>query len=197
VKKKDRKKEILEVSARLFAKQGFEKTTTRDICKATGLSHAMVYYYFDDKAAILNEILDQILREGLRRIKKIAASDKDLVEKLAEITDMYAEYHVAEVEKMRVFIHEQRSLKPHHKKRVDKHQREYLKIITSILVELKQQGKLANLDTTVTAFTFFGMVHWAYGWYNPQGRIKPKQLSEMISRIFIHGILSDEAICKT
>ena len=187
----EKRTRIIDTAAKLFAKKGFENTTTRDICKATGMSHAMIYYYFDDKESLLYEILDEILSEGLRAIKKIDRSSKSLKEKLAAITDVYARYHVLKIDKMKVFVHEQKSLKPEHKKKVVEYQREYLDILVNILKGLKQENQIVNLDTKAAAFTFFGMVHWAYRWYDPKGKIKPKQLSQIINRIFTEGIYSD------
>ncbi len=187
----EKRTRIIDTAAKLFAKKGFENTTTRDICKATGMSHAMIYYYFDDKESLLYEILDEILSEGLRAIKKIDRSSKSLKEKLAAITDVYARYHVVKIDKMKVFVHEQKSLKPEHKKKVVEYQREYLDILVNILKGLKQENQIVNLDTKAAAFTFFGMVHWAYRWYNPKGKMKPKQLSQIINRIFTKGIYSD------
>jgi AcrR family transcriptional regulator len=187
----EKRKKIIDTAAKLFAERGFENTTTRDICKATGMSHAMIYYYFEDKESLLNEILDEILSDGLSRVKKIAQSNKGLKEKLKAITEVYARYHVVKIDKMKVFVHEQKSLKPEHQKRVVEYQREYLKILVDILEGLKEQGEIVDLDTKVSAFTFFGMVHWAYRWYDPKGNIKPEQLSEIINRIFTRGIYSD------
>lgn len=187
----EKRTRIIDTAAKLFAKKGFENTTTRDICKATGMSHAMIYYYFDDKESLLYEILDEILSEGLRAIKKIDRSSKSLKEKLAAITDVYARYHVVKIDKMKVFVHEQKSLKPEHEKKVVEYQREYLDILVNILKGLKQENQIVNLDTKAAAFTFFGMVHWAYRWYDPKGKIKPKQLSQIINRIFTEGIYSD------
>lgn len=186
----EKRTRIIDTAAKLFAKKGFENTTTRDICKATGMSHAMIYYYFDDKESLLYEILDEILSEGLQAIKKIDRSSKSLKEKLAAITDVYARYHVVKIDKMKVFVHEQKSLKPEHKKKVVEYQREYLNILINILEGLKEKNEIVNLDTKAAAFTFFGMVHWAYRWYDPKGKIKPKQLSQIINRIFTEGIYS-------
>ncbi len=187
----EKRTKIIDTAAKLFAEKGFENTTTRDICKATGMSHAMIYYYFDDKESLLYEILDEILSEGLKAINKIAGSSKSLKEKLASITDVYARYHVVKIDKMKVFVHEQKSLKPEHRKKVVEYQREYLDILVNILEGLKEKNQIVNLDTKAAAFTFFGMVHWAYRWYNPKGKIKPKQLSQIINRIFTKGIYSD------
>ncbi|SKA97859.1 transcriptional regulator, TetR family [Agreia bicolorata] len=50
--------EILDVAARLFAKQGYEGTTTRQIAQVVGIKQASLYYHFADKSSIVVALLD-------------------------------------------------------------------------------------------------------------------------------------------
>jgi AcrR family transcriptional regulator len=186
---KDRSAEIIAAATRLFAAQGFDKTTTRDICKAIGMSHAMLYYYFKDKEAILNRILQDILSGGLKQFKAIAESKHGLHVKLVDVINMYARFHVVETDKVKIFIHERKSLSSSHKRLLDKKQKEYLNILREMLDDLKETGDMVPLDTTMSAFALFGMVHWTCGWYNPAGRVPPQELAETIAHIYTKGIL--------
>lgn len=47
-----KKAEIAEVAARLFASQGFENTSVAQIAREVGTSPASIFYYFPDKAAL-------------------------------------------------------------------------------------------------------------------------------------------------
>uniref|UniRef100_UPI0025D4F336 TetR/AcrR family transcriptional regulator n=1 Tax=uncultured Corynebacterium sp. TaxID=159447 RepID=UPI0025D4F336 len=47
-----KKAEIAEVAARLFATNGFESTSVADVAHEVGTSPASIFYYFDDKAAL-------------------------------------------------------------------------------------------------------------------------------------------------
>lgn len=50
--------EILDAAARLFAQQGYEGTTTRQIAELVGIKQASLYYHFADKASIVVALLD-------------------------------------------------------------------------------------------------------------------------------------------
>jgi len=50
--------EILAAAARLFAKQGYEGTTTRQIAELVGIKQASLYYHFSDKSSIVLALLD-------------------------------------------------------------------------------------------------------------------------------------------
>jgi TetR/AcrR family transcriptional regulator, cholesterol catabolism regulator len=189
-KKDIKKKQIRKAVAELFAQKGFEHTTTRDIAKTTHMSNGGIYYYFDSKESLLCEILDDIFTEGLKTVKKIEQSDRSLKEKLAAIIDFHTRYFAVDMNKMKLLAEEQRKcVTPKFIKRLNKVQRDYLEVLVKILDGLKEQGELANLNTTVTAFAFFGMVHWTYRWYNPDGKVKPDTLSKTFNQIFTRGIL--------
>ena len=49
---------VLQAAAEIFARQGFEKTTVREICLAAGANVAAVNYHFRDKQALYDAVLD-------------------------------------------------------------------------------------------------------------------------------------------
>ena len=48
---------ILRVAAQLFRQQGYSATTLRQIADKAGMKAGSIYYHFDSKTAILDEIL--------------------------------------------------------------------------------------------------------------------------------------------
>lgn len=58
------REQILLSAAKLFRQQGYAATTLRQIAAKAGIKAGSIYYYFDSKEAILDEVLDQ----GIKRI---------------------------------------------------------------------------------------------------------------------------------
>ncbi len=52
----DTKRTILAAAGQLFAKNGYEGVTMREIAKEAGCSHTTIYIYFKDKEALLHEL---------------------------------------------------------------------------------------------------------------------------------------------
>ncbi|MFZ5831380.1 MAG: TetR/AcrR family transcriptional regulator [Planctomycetota bacterium] len=50
-------RQILEAAARLFAKKGYEATSTREIVEAAGVTKPMLYYYFGSKEGLCKAAL--------------------------------------------------------------------------------------------------------------------------------------------
>ena len=55
----DPREEILRVAARLFSRQGFAGTSTRQIAQAAGLRQPSLFHYFPRKHALLGALLDR------------------------------------------------------------------------------------------------------------------------------------------
>lgn len=58
-----RKKELLQVSLRLFSEHGFNATSIRDIAKAAGVTEGLLYHYFRGKKDLLKAIVEESITE--------------------------------------------------------------------------------------------------------------------------------------
>ena len=185
--KEEKRKKIREAAARLFAEKGFENTTTRDIAEAAGINNASLYYYFDSKEQLLYQILEEVIRTGLERMTEIEQSPRPLKEKLALTLRIHTTAAV-DFDKMKLLVHDQRSLSPGHREELNQKQSEYVSRLIAILQQLQDQGEMLDIDLTVCAYAFFGMVSWAYRWYRPEGKVNLEELSEIFYTIFTRGI---------
>ncbi|MFH0788225.1 MAG: TetR/AcrR family transcriptional regulator [Pseudomonadota bacterium] len=185
---KDKKRTVIrEAATRLFTEKGFENITTRNISSAAKISNAALYYYFDSKEDLLYQILDEAMNKGLEQIQQIQKSNLSRKKKLSSYLRMHAASAV-DYNKMKLLVENQKSLSPQHRRALSKKQSNYVKKLVDLLNDLKREGELVDLDTKVCAFAFFGMVSWAYRWYNPEGKITPEQLSEIMHTIFTKGV---------
>ena len=188
---KPKRKIISDAAAKLFVEKGFENTSTRDIARAAGISSSAIYYYFDSKEELLYQIVDTTLGAGLELITSITKSDKSLREKLTSILALHTRYYTVDTYKVILMVRDHKSLSPEHREALNDKRRKYVRALIHILDELKAKGEILDMDTTVCAFAFFGMVSWTYRWYDPNGRIKPDELSRIFNQIFTKGIFSD------
>jgi AcrR family transcriptional regulator len=67
---------ILEAAARCFARSGFE-TTTAEIAKELGVPKSIIYHYFDNKDALIQEVQRYTYTRHLERLKEILAKASD------------------------------------------------------------------------------------------------------------------------
>ncbi len=185
-----RRNRIREIAAEVFAKNGFDRTTIRRIAAEGDISAASIYYYFDSKEDLLYQILDETMSTGLALIENIEKSNSNLQEVLIEILRVHT-LTAINFNKMKLLVHEQSCLKTEHREALVAKQKKYLEQLTKVFEALKMNGEMRNLDTKVCAFAFFGMVSWAYRWFDPNGKMSTQELSETFSQIFTKGILLD------
>ena len=188
--KEEKRKLIRNAAATVFAERGFKSATTRDIARSAGISPAAVYYYFDSKEDLLYQILEETISTGLSLIQEIEGSRKSLKEKLSDILKIHTQAAV-DFNKMKLLVHNQDALNPEHKEKIKEKQRIYANSLIKVLEALKAEGKITDLDTKACAFAFFGMVSWAYRWYDPKGKISPARLSEIFTRSSCQGFYLD------
>lgn len=54
----DRREQILDAAMRVFAQKGFSKATNRDVAREAGITTGLIYYYFENKEALLQAVLE-------------------------------------------------------------------------------------------------------------------------------------------
>ncbi len=59
----DRRRHIMSVASKVFAEKGYYATTIADIASAAGIAKGTIYWYFNNKRAIMISILDDISTE--------------------------------------------------------------------------------------------------------------------------------------
>jgi AcrR family transcriptional regulator len=64
-----RREQILKTALKLFAAQGFDATSTRQIAREVGIAEGLIFHYFPTKASLLAAILEDRL-EGRRAFRR-------------------------------------------------------------------------------------------------------------------------------
>ena len=78
------KENIVEAALRCFKQYGPQRTSMADIAEEAGVSRKTLYRVFEDRAALVENILDQRLMKIFRNHKKELAKFQDLEEALIE-----------------------------------------------------------------------------------------------------------------
>jgi len=67
---------IIEVSTNLFAQNGFEGTSTREICKIAGVNISLISYYFGGKKELYEKIVAEIVGKIINYMKSSMGFDE-------------------------------------------------------------------------------------------------------------------------
>lgn len=80
-----RRKELIEVAAKLFSQKGYENVSVRDILREVNGAPGMFYYYFKSKQEIYIAVIDSFLEEKIDARCKMLEDDSISFEKKHDI----------------------------------------------------------------------------------------------------------------
>lgn len=84
-KAKQTRELIIKTAVELFCKNGFEKTTMRDIAAQGNVALGALYYYFKTKDELAAAFYYQLQKEGLARCQQLMGVKKHLSEKIQTV----------------------------------------------------------------------------------------------------------------
>ncbi|AFY70572.1 transcriptional regulator, TetR family [Thalassoporum mexicanum PCC 7367] len=190
----DTRGKIINSAQKLFAKKGFDGTTTKDLASAAGVAEGTIFRYFSNKKAILVEVATQgwikILTDLLTELSGMSGYSSIASMMYRRMTTMHDS-----MDMMRVCFMEAQF----HPELRDRIQSEVVDKMTDIaevyFEEAIQKGVYRQgLDPKVIARVFVGMFAVAGFSNETMGKDQSpndlRQMAEGIADIFLHGVLN-------
>jgi len=188
---------ILKASAKIFAEQGFHRTSVRDIARVTRMSLAGLYYYFTTKEELLYLIQERCFVTLLQRWEQAANSDMDVRVQIRVFAENHLSFFWHNMHEMKVMAREDESLTGEFAEKILVLKRRYVKVLLDLIAALADKENGKGIDLRVATFTLFGMMNWIYTWYQPKRDMPFAQLIDQILRIYFFGLLKGGAIEAT
>jgi AcrR family transcriptional regulator len=190
----DRLDEICRVAARMICEKGYDATSMSEIAAAVGITKAGIYHHIEGKRELLFAIMSYGMDSLYREVIEPARAIEDPELRLRTIITNHARLITSNSSSqgnnfVTIVVDETAGLMPSHRRKVDQRKRSYVDLIRRTLSELKEEGKLRDVDITAAAFSLLGMIIWLSRWYNPRGRLTPEQVAEDITDIALGGLL--------
>ncbi|MDX2529897.1 TetR/AcrR family transcriptional regulator [Streptomyces europaeiscabiei] len=191
-----RRGELLDRAANVFADLGYNATTVRRIADDAGMLAGSLYYYFESKDAMLEEILRTFLDELWERYDTVldaGTGPRDTFESLVTESFRAIDRHCAAV---RIYQNEAKQLIAQERRFffLEQSQTKFEKAWLSTLERGVALGQLrADLDTRVT-YRFVRDTVWvAASWYRPNGKYSPEEIARQYLSMVLDGIAVRES----
>ncbi|MBE9058188.1 TetR/AcrR family transcriptional regulator [Sphaerospermopsis sp. LEGE 08334] len=187
---------ILQAAQRLFASQGFDGTTTRDLAQAAGVAEGTLFRHFANKKAILVEVATngwvEILTDLLTELSEMGS-----YKAVAQVMRRRMWNMRKNVDMMRVCFMEVQF----HQDLRDRIQIEVIDKMTDVAEAFFQtamdKGIYRRMDAKLVAKVFLGM--FAIAGFSDNTLIEPnaspqemQQMAEGLADIFLNGVLIKE-----
>src|SRR5580693_343668 len=181
--------QIINHATDVFCKKGYEGASMRDLSRASGMSLAGLYYYFESKERLLFLIQKHTFTTIVQRLKTRLEGVNDPEERIRIFILNHLEYFLANQAAMKVLSHEAEALKNGFASDVAAIKREYYRICVGLLDDLKEVRGL-QFATRVAVLSLFGMMNWIYTWHNPRVDADAASIAREMGDVFLRGILA-------
>ncbi|MFB4307261.1 TetR family transcriptional regulator [Actinomadura sp. GTD37] len=186
----ERRAELLATAAEVFASQGYSATTVRKVADAAGILGGSLYYHFDSKEAMADEILSTFLDEmwaGYGRVLDAGLSARDTLEALVVESFRSIDRHRPAVV---LYQNESKHLATSERfQYLLDSQRRFEEMWLSLLDRGVKEGAFrADLDRTLVYRFVRDTVWLAANWYQHGGRLSADDIAKQYLAMFLEGI---------
>ncbi len=104
----DKQLQIIDTAEQLFARNGFDGTSVRDIAEAAGVNSAMISYYFGSKEGLMQALFQERTGHVRLKVESLLKDDSLLpLQKMQALADDYVERILQNQSFHRIMVYEQ------------------------------------------------------------------------------------------
>ena len=196
----DRRNQILGVATRIFSRQGFQGTTTRQIAERSGVTEALIFRHFRTKedlywAVIERKIVAAAGAHHMREILHSGGSDREI---LSAIATQILERRAKDQSLSRLLIYS--ALENHRLsgRFFRNYVAEYYDLLADYVRQGIEQGRFRQVSPLLAARGFLGMViyhSWIQELYGGKRyqKFSVQEVSESFADLWLEGMLRKDA----
>ena len=182
-----RRREILAAASRLCRERGFAATGMRDIAAALEMTAGSLYYYFENKEALLAYCQEATLGELATPEPPPAGGGRSAVDELrrAIVAHVVAlnESHPGSLAHLEVEALGAERRAPLLRKR-----REYERRLESLVRQGLADGTVAPCDPRLATLALLGSLNWTVKWFREGGGRTAAEVGEVFADLFLRGL---------
>jgi AcrR family transcriptional regulator len=185
--------EIVRAAAAAFGEVGYRTATLDVIAERAGLSKVTLYRYVGSKEDLLSLVVERIIEEFQRGLRRIIAARRPADDTLRRIVHYQVELLAAHLPFLTVFFSEESGLPAPMAARATRAKREYDQAIERVVREGVEAGLLRDLPPRLVVFGLLGMCNWLHTWYRPDGKRSAGEIADVFVALLEHGYLAAPA----
>lgn len=184
----DTKDVILLAATKMFARQGYDGTSIRDIVEEAGVTKPVLYYYFKSKDDLYIYLINDAYKFFFKEIRAVLNTKKAFTPKLKELVHLYVSCQEEYDETVRIIYNAAFGTSRNHPKvNLQKLEEEHIGIIADFMQEGIQEGVLRKLPVHSLVMHFLGIVtaHFNYRLLNIDINIPNSE--KTVVQLFLDG----------
>ncbi|HJU27638.1 MAG TPA: TetR/AcrR family transcriptional regulator [Candidatus Binataceae bacterium] len=173
----NRRVQLLDAAAALFAERGFHATSMRDIAKAVDMLSGSIYYHFESKEDMLLAVYTEAATRVAERVDRAIADETDPWRRLEAASSAHLEMLINFRDYTRVMIRTLPQEVGEIGERLREIRRDYEARFRQLIDDLPLPP---DVDRRYLRLLLFGALNWSPVWYNPGG-----DPPEMVAKRFV------------
>ncbi|HWV44355.1 TetR/AcrR family transcriptional regulator [Pseudorhodoplanes sp.] len=181
-----KRRAILDRSAKLFAQNGYDRTSMAEVASECGVSKALLYHYYASKETLLYDILHVHLQELLDTTKAVDSTLAPRDRLRALVGALLDAYRDAD-QQHKIQINEMAKLPAERQKALIALERDLVAVFADAIAQvLPDIGRSRTLLKPVT-MSLFGMLNWHYMWFREGGTMSRQDYADLATTILVEG----------
>jgi TetR/AcrR family transcriptional regulator len=200
----DRREQILDVATRLFARQGFQGTTTRQVSEHTGVTEALIFRHFTSKEDLYWAVIERKINaagpaERMRERLNAGGTDLEVLSGIAaEILERRAKDQT--LSRLLLYSALENHRLSHRFFRI--YVAECYEVVAEYIRRRIGEGRFRPLDPLLAARGFLGMVvyhSWIQELYGGKRyqKFSVQQVSTTLAEVWLKGMLCSPEIVSS
>lgn len=188
----ERRAGVLAAAGELFASRGYSATTVREVAEAAGMLGGSLYYHFDSKESMIDEILSGFLAEMWADYDRVTNAGLGPADTFREL--IVSSFRSLDRHRAAVVIYQKESRHLSQSPRfsyLNDSQRKFREMWLKVLDAGVMEGVFrADLDTGLVYRFIRDTVWLAAGWYRHDGPLSAEEIARQYIAMVLDGILA-------
>lgn len=181
---------IMDCAAVLFAKEGYPSAKLQDVAKACGATKSMLYHYFPTKDDLLLAMLKEHLEKVVQSVETALEQAGSPRDRMLALVQAYTQKSIQSRRRHMVAMQDVKYLPKAKQAPLIELQRQITERVAELLRALNPD--LPDDVYKPYSMMLIGMLNWTDVWYQPSGKVKPQELCDRMSRLFLKGFLAEK-----
>jgi AcrR family transcriptional regulator len=151
---------VLQVASRMFAEKGFANVSVRDICRETGTTPPVIYYYFGSKKGLFEAVArKQISMEDFIRKLSTATESRDPTRGLESFVSTYLSSFPEHTFDVGLYMRDSATLDEHSAQMVSKDLERIRALAVGLIDRSIRRGLFRKTDPGLATDCLLGMLN--------------------------------------
>lgn len=186
----EKKREILAAASRVFRRKGVQAAGMREIAAELGMTVGNLYYYFENKQALLAFCQQDGLDGLLALAEALRCQDLPPQRRLAGLIEGHVE-RLNEGTPGSLAHLEVEGLEGELREAILARRGQYEGLLRGFIEDGIRVGAFRPVDTKVAALAILGALNWTVKWFRPDGAKSAREIGRELAESQVRGLLAE------